>query len=222
MENISKDMVKAFVEKVEKIPNFKTVLPDEYHYKDLSLCVIDAVYSIGARYKAVQNVIMNFEEYMHSKEISIEAILNLNKTHSYKDLAKNIFKNEQLTSSRNGILKAEACLQVMRVLKKHDINNKNDFLNKMSKSIDDEICNVKGQGSGIMLKHLYMLAGDDNKVKPDRHIRKFVEQVTNKNLTDEEIQELFEKAKEVLKNRNNFMTVKLLDYNIWDYQRKTK
>ena len=66
----------------------------------------------------------------------------------------------------------------------------------------------------------YMLAGDDNKVKPDRHIRKFIGQITNKNLTDEEIQELFEKAKEILKNKNKFLTVKLLDYNIWDYQRK--
>ena len=35
-------------------------LSDEYYYKSLSLCVVDAVYSIGIRYTITQNVVMKF------------------------------------------------------------------------------------------------------------------------------------------------------------------
>jgi hypothetical protein len=35
----------------------------EYGYANLSLCVIDAVFSINTRYKAVQNVIQRYQDH---------------------------------------------------------------------------------------------------------------------------------------------------------------
>ncbi len=37
-----------------------TKLPEEFYYQSLSLCVLDAVFSIGVKYSNVQNVISNF------------------------------------------------------------------------------------------------------------------------------------------------------------------
>ena len=71
-----------------------------------------------------------------------------------------------------------------------------------------------------MLRYFIMLTGDDDTCKPDRHIRCFLEPITGKDITDLEIQELFEKAISSLRESHPHLTIRRLDNLIWNYQRK--
>ena len=78
--------------------------------------------------------------------------------------------------------------------------------------------NIKGQSSGIMLKYLYMLAGNENTVKPDRMLMRFINSV-NKDITIDDAQQIISECITLLKRDNKNVTPRLLDYLIWDYQR---
>ncbi len=62
-----------------------------------------------------------------------------------------------------------------------------------------------------------MLTGDDNKVKPDRHIINFLEEATGKTLSKIEIEELFKSCVDILRERNPNITCRSLDHAIWGY-----
>lgn len=228
-----KNVVYKFIRKCESICDFKTAeLPKEYHYSSLVFCILDAVFSIGARYTTTEKVV---ERYANKYELTRYTFEKSDTEHTIKDFITNInsendiynftveiLKNRQRTSTKNGILKAQACYDVANVFIKHGINTINDFRNLSCEQqvvLDKDILNIKGQSSGIMLKYLYMLAGSENICKPDRHIRRFVEPILGENSTDEEIQKLFIYACNEMKKDFPRITVRLLDNKIWDYQK---
>ena len=88
--------------------------------------------------------------------------------------------------------------------------------------LDKAICSTKSQSSGIMLKYLYMLAGDENMVKPDRMIRRFVKNAGFSKIEDKDIVELFRGTVSELKGSYPDLTPRALDSAIWLYQRKIK
>ena len=60
-------------------------------------------------------------------------------------LAQNIFKNRQRTSTRNGILKADAVVQFIKILKAHEIETNDDLLNYDDKDrLVNDIKGIKG------------------------------------------------------------------------------
>lgn len=130
--------------------------------------------------------------------------------------------NMQWTSSRSGILKAEACREIALVCQKHGINTLRDFNDYADKvALDKDIKSVRGQSSGIMLKYLYMLAGDENRVKPDRHIVRFIKETCAlQKLTDDDVQAIMVRAVEMLKPEYPNITVRFLDSLIWEAQRQ--
>ncbi len=69
-----------------------------------------------------------------------------------------------------------------------------------------------------MLKYLYMLAGDENTVKPDRMLMRFINSVS-KDITIDDAQQIIVKCAALLEKDNKNITPRLLDYLIWDYQR---
>lgn len=142
----------------------------------------------------------------------------------FEDAAKEGFNNRQRTSSVNGILKAEACYRVAEVFKKHNIDTLDDFNTYGHKSeLDSDILKVKGQGSGIMLKYLYMLAGNSNEVKPDRHMVNFMKRVfphlTIAAKNHAEIKKIMEETVLVLKLKYPQLTERFLDVLIWEHMR---
>ena len=136
--------------------------------------------------------------------------------------AKNVLKNRQRTSTQNGIFKADACYQIAKVMQQFGVNTLDDFRALSDcklKELSDQILNIRGQGSGIMLRYLIMLTGDDNTCKPDRHIREYLASIGEKALSDQEIQELFEGAVTELCKDYPHLTIRRLDNLIWNYQR---
>lgn len=215
---ITKEQISSFAEKCESefdLSNAK--LPMEYFYSNLVFAVLDAVFSIGARYAAVKNVVNNYSKYIiMDNEHRISDFIKVYEEHGSKKMAEEIIKNKQRTSSRNGILKIDACYEIAKILKSYDIETKKDFNIKINEELISEILQVKGQGSGIMLKYLIMLVGDDNVCKPDRHIRRYVAPFLGEKATDQDIQNLFTEAVKILKIKYPNITVRLLDNRIWN------
>ena len=208
--------------------------PNETFYKSLPICIIDAVFSIGVKYQSVEKAEKTFIEYFNlniSKKHPIvneytinDFIRDMNTFASFADAAVIGFNNRQRTSSVNGILKAEACYRVAEVFKKHNINTLEDFNKYTNKPLlDADILKVRGQSSGIMLKYLYMLAGNANEVKPDRHMVNFMKKVfphlTMSPKDHPEIKKIITETVLRLKPKYPQLTERFLDVLIWDHMR---
>ena len=214
--------------------------PNETVYKSLPLCIIDAVFSIGIKYQSVINAEKNFIEYFKldiaTKDSELLGKGEYTISKFIKDIdsfggcfaavAKDAFHDRHRTSSKNGILKAEACYLVAKVFQKHKINTLEDFRKYKNKdSLDNEIKQVKGQSSGIMLKYLYMLAGKSDEIKPDRHMINYVKSVFPGIKGEKDYPEIIKIIKEAvrqLKGKYPMLTERFLDVLIWDYMRSQK
>lgn len=205
--------------------------PNDVFYKSLPICIIDAVFSIGVNYRSVEKSIEHFikyfnlniaREYPIGQEYTIEDFINhINAFSSFQEAADKCFNNHQRTSTHKGILKAEACYLVAKVCQKRGINTLDDFRTYPNKAeLDNDICNVKGQGSGIMLKYLYMLAGDSHTIKPDRHLLNFIKKGLGVvSVSHNEAQTIIEETVKLLKPNYPKLTERFLDVIIWEYMR---
>lgn len=208
-------------------------LPDEYYYTSVPQCVIDAVFSIGVRYEGVRNTVTRFSTYLGlalkrpgAEYPDIQAQLPVEEfLRSFDELGldvyvSEVFGNRQRTSPTNGILKAEAVYRFCKVLQKYGINYLQDVKNLYgNEAFEAEIKAIPGQKSGISLVYFYMLAGDDQWVKPDRMIVRFLEKALGRKVRIDEAQALLEKTVALLKSRYPELTPRLLDYEIWNYVR---
>lgn len=64
-----------------------------------------------------------------------------------------------------------------------------------------------------------MLIGSNELVKPDRMILRFLKRCIGKEVRIEEAQLLLSNASELLKNKYENMNPRLLDHEIWKYER---
>jgi hypothetical protein len=133
-----------------------------------------------------------------------------------------VFRNRQRTSARNGILKSEAVFHFANVLRNHGLNYLQDVSPRVSDSaLDDELCKVRGQSSGISTRYFFMLAGTENLIKPDRWIGRFLKRCLNAEPNPHEAHFLISSACEMLLTRYPDLTPRLLDNVIWNYERAT-
>jgi len=63
-----------------------------------------------------------------------------------------------------------------------------------------------------------MLAGDENLIKPDRMIERFVEDCIGKKLSANDLIQLFSNVIETLKLDYPSLTLRELDHEIWKYK----
>jgi hypothetical protein len=209
-------------------------LSEEYYYKSLPLCVIDAVFSIGIRYTITRNVVKNFCTEMKierlrkygsiypsiENQFSIESLLNLYNQFSIDEITDSFFHSRNRTSSKHGILKSEAVLHFATVLTKYEINYFQDLsLFIGNNEFENYIKEIPGQGSGISTSYFYMLAGEENFIKADRMIIRFIESCIHRITAANEASRLITDALEILKEESPTLTPRILDHEIWKYQR---
>ena len=165
-------------------------LPDEYYYASLPLCVIDAVFSIGVRYESTRRTVKHWcqsqvpawptivripSTEMRRGSHTIRQFINMLKGKSFELIAQTAFNNRQRTSTRNGILKAEAVYKFAMVLEKVGIDDFNDMVDQeRTERAKSCVIQIEGQKSWISFDYLQMLAGSDYHVKADRMLRGFV------------------------------------------------
>jgi hypothetical protein len=218
--------VAALVGACEKLPELPTAqLPAEYSYPCVPLCVLDAVFSISARYGAVKNVIRRYCEHFalrpealehHTVEDFLKAVVELE-----PDGLAAAVQNRQRTSTTSGILKADAAIRFARVLQAHGVDALADAP-KVFESVRfaSDIRTIPGQHSGISLAYFFMLAGSDEHIKPDRMVKRFLQRAIGRLPSEDETVALVRAAAVRLRSLNRTLTPRLLDHVIWKDERR--
>lgn len=203
----------------------------EYHYSCLPLCVVDAVFSIGARYTSTKNTVRRFREYLNlllpcevlpltSEQLSISDLIKKYDELGVEQMADQVYQNRQRTSTNNGILKAEAVLMFAKVLIQYGVNYLQD-VDKIIRNEDFEIeiAKIPGQRSKISTYYFYMLVGNENYIKPDRMVERFIASAIGHKLNEEESVSALQQAQRILVKDFPGLTPRTLDSIIWNYQR---
>lgn len=236
-ENIfSKNKAVQYIK--DKINLTELDLSDEFFYQSLPLCVIDSVFSIGAHYNSTRNVVIRYCNKMQQQRIrsiktyypdksqqqSINEFIEFLELHNIKYLTEEFFQNSQRTSTRNGILKAEAVYKFAKCLSDFNVNYLQDIATVLDNhDFEQNIKKIPGQRSGISLGYFFMLSGNDNYIKPDRMVIRFLnEALSRNNVSIEEAKELILSACDILENDYRELTPRILDHKIWNYQRTIK
>lgn len=218
---------------IKQIESMLEELPSEYYYTCLPLCIIDAIFSIGVTYSSTKNAVLFFakKNNIHldrrtgNSDYNIDSLLSAYNDICEKDervIAKELFNNLQRTSPVNGITKAEAVKRCAVILKNYNIQTIYDFQNKLTSEIEDEIKAIPGQHSGVSLTYLKMLCGDDDLIKPDRHVLRFLN--LDYDNQDDRIyaQKIVEEIVSNLKTKYPHISARKVDYMIWNYMSNFK
>lgn len=206
----------------------------EYGYASLPLCVIDAVFSINARYASVQNVVARYCRYTgtvdwlpdagfpppRDAQQSIPWFLQLADSLGTEGLADEVLENRQRTSPRSGILKAEAAVRFARALERFGIH----YLQGVAKGVnltsaEEEVRRIPGQGSGLSWQYFLMLAGNEELIKPDRMVLAFLGDALRRPVDVREAQRLLSAVCPLLTHQSPGLKPRTLDHLIWRYQR---
>lgn len=199
-----------------------------YGYKSLSVCIIDCVYSLRARYyETTIPVVDRYAEYfMEGNKYSsgdtvsmlIEHIDGVGGTAKFADL----LKNHQKIGGKIQIPKAEVCYQLAKYLKYLHIDTIEEFQEFESPELLEIVIRaVKGMGNAGV-NYLFMLTGDSNRCKPDVHLHHCITDACGCDVSDEECQILLTDAVKMLNSKYPNMTVRDLDGVIWNKYRDMK
>jgi len=211
------------------LPLQDAALGDEHEYASLPLCVIDAVFSIGVKYASTKRVpprwaaaqTPQWPVYRRASivEHSISDFLEAADQFTCDELATNIFKNSQRTSSTNGILKAQAVRQFAAALRKAGIERFADLDDETKLELAEAfVKDVKGQSSGISFDYFRILVGHET-VKADRMVCRFVARAAGLEHVAPTVARLAViDATAILKHEFTNLNTRLLDYVIWNYE----
>jgi hypothetical protein len=210
--------------------------PRTKRWTHLPLCVLDAVYSIGARYEATARTVhayANLAELPHVLESATAVAAGAFATteQPVSRLQSDIervgshgfaiqVRNRQRTSPRGGVLKAEAARQYAVVLGEHGVERLTDVTRLMTDpdhlaEVESALAAVPGHGQhGVRVSYLWMLAGDDQHVKPDRMIAGWLTGVLGRAVAVREAIEFVTAAAD-----NIGVSPWELDHAIWNAQR---
>lgn len=228
--NIIENIV-SYVKKNIDLRNPK--LGTEYYYNSLPLCVIDAIYSIGVRYASTQNTVERFCSYFdlqknrhnglppESGQISTTELINIYNKYHYQKMANDVYENKQRTSPVNGILKSQAVLLYSKILHKYGVEYFQDISKiENNKEFEKEVFAIPGQKSGISTKYFFMLAGNEDFIKPDRMIIRFITDATGvKAPKPSDCQAILLEVCNILSKEHDELTPRVLDHLIWNFQR---
>lgn len=206
-------------------------LPKEFFYASLPLCVIDAVFSIGVTYSSTRNTVVRFSERQgwalgpvedrHRGEKTVGDFLACYAGLSPDEAADQLFSNRQRTSSRSGILKAEAVQRFAVALQEAGIEDFADLTDERLTAAEAAIRQIPGQKSGISFDYFRMLAGDDNLIKPDRMVQRFIARAIGEGtekVGPDRARELLQGAVAELNARGAAWSPRGLDHEVWAHQ----
>jgi hypothetical protein len=211
------------------------IKPRMRRWAHLPLCVIDAVFSIGARYGGTARTVRDHSAWCGLRHVLEDAdavtagkfaateqsageLLERIDAVGVKGFADAV-RNRQRTSTRSGVLKAEAVRQYAAALSEHGVQRLGDVTDLLTSpgplaSLERDLARVPGHGSGVRVSYLWMLAGDDHHVKPDRMVCRWLESVLGRPITVAEAKDLVIAAAGL-----RGVTPWEFDHAIWDYQR---
>lgn len=213
-------LTKQFIDYCEQ--NFNLEDSAQYNYQSLSVCIIDCVYSLRAKYYRVTVPIvdryaalyLNGNKYNPGDTVS-SLIQHIDEKGGPQKFADDVLKNHQKLGGKNKIPKEYICYQLARYLNYLHIDTIEDFQNFESPELLEIVIRaVKGIGDAGT-NYLFMLAGDPNRCKPDVHIHRCIKDACGRDVSNEECQILFSEAVKRLNEKYPNLTVRNLDGIIW-------
>ncbi|MER7433574.1 hypothetical protein [Pseudonocardia alni] len=209
------------------------IVPRTQRWAHVSLCVLDAVFSISARYSTTAATCRRY-----ATAAQIPALVDANSSAYWEQplsefvqsvrhagveaFAHDTLENLQRTSTRSGILKAEAALQYAEALVDSSVERYADI----PALFDDEprlaeltsrLRQVPGNGdSDVRLGYLWMLLGDDDTIKPDRMVLRWLSSVgvLARRVSPAQARSVLTEAAQIMG-----CTAWSLDHAIWQAQR---
>lgn len=205
----------------------------EFRYASLPLCVLDAIFSINARWESVSAAVGRYAAHyglpltyppglMPSPEeqATVDDLIGHIESVGPDRFATEVMRNRTRTSTRGGILKAEAALHFAEVLKAHGVHVIQDMSQRLSDpGLEADLKNIHGQGSGVAVRYFLMLAGAHNLIKPDRMIIAYLSRTLGKRVDADRAQAVLGAAAEALKSEYPAITPQIIDAAIWTYER---
>jgi hypothetical protein len=217
------------------LPDFESARRgDDFWYASVPLCVLDAVFSINARYEGVRAVVLRYCENFGApmerardvlptpeEQTTVSQLVEQISTVGADRFADEVVHNRARTSTVNGILKVEACLQFAEVLRQHKVEVLQDLVGRdADQELVTDLEGVKGQSSGVAVRYFFMLAGAEHLVKPDRMILRFLSRLLGRAVVDgNDAQALLSAVAVELQREYPEVTAQSLDYAIWSRER---
>ena len=193
----------------------------DYGYQSLSVCLLDCVYSLRARYYDVTvplvqryaNMFMNGNP--HASGDTISMLLRRMDDIGHYDFAGKVLINHQKLGGKKHIPKEEVCYQLARYLRDLHIETIEDFRHFESQEILEIVIRAVNGLGDAGVNYLFMLAGDPNRCKPDVHIHHCIRDACGHDISNEDCQTLFTDAVKKLRTQHPNLTVRGLDGIIW-------
>ena len=217
---------KQFIDYCER--NFNLEDSSEYDYQSLSVCILDCVYSLRAKYYSVTVPVvdryaalyLNGDRNSPGDTVSM-LIQRIEERGGAEKFADEVLKNHQKLGGKHKIPKEDICYQLALYLRYLHIDSLEDFRNFESPELLEIVIRaVRGIGDAGA-NYLFMLAGDPNRCKPDVHIHQCIIDSCGCDVSNEACQILFSEAVSLLKAKYPNLTVRSLDGIIWrKYQSK--
>ena len=162
--------------------------PRERRWVSVSLCITDAVWSIGADYdKVVVPVVRILAQNMGVEQPTVPARepigadpLPLTRLIELTVDELTGLTNRQRTSTRHGILKSDAVLRHARVFIEHGVVTLADAVELFTDTarltaVDTALRSIPGEGAhGVRRNYLWRLVGNDDLIKPDRMVLRWL------------------------------------------------
>lgn len=227
----SVSIVAEYARKV--LPLHAAELSEGHRYQSLPLCVLDAVFSIGVKYDSTRRVVIRYCDYTSQPRIrpsltllpqkqqeSITTFCTRPEQADVERMAERVYKNRQRTSTRGGILKAEAVLRFAQALRSFGVEYLQDVPRVAENpAFESAVGSIPGQKSGISLQYFWMLAGSEEFVKPDRMVLRFLKSALGRSVDIDEAVRLLREASNQINTDFPDMNPRLLDHEVWKYQR---
>ncbi|RZT84649.1 hypothetical protein EV383_1500 [Pseudonocardia sediminis] len=212
-----------------------TIRPRDGRWAHLSLCVLDAVFSMGARYTTTVNTCRRYADsakMVPLQDSTSPVVIGTDAEQSLRSFvaemdavgtdtfAETVLKNRQRTSPRGGIRKAQAALEYAGALVDAGVERYADLPalfadNTRLAALEGRLRDVPGNGSGdVRLGYLWMLLGDDHTIKPDRMVLRWLERVLGRTVGTGEARTLLTDAAVEIGR-----TPWELDHAVWNAER---
>lgn len=198
-------------------------------YHSIPLCVVDALFSINSNSHSTFNTVQRLAISLGLPlkraestvpEYTISDLLALYEQMGVERMVDELYRNRQRTSVTNGILKAEAVQRVCEVLQGFGVENwatiEPVFRNP---AIESAIREIPGQKSGISFRAFCLLLGNDDYIKPDRMLVRFVHTAMGREPSISLCEAMIRAACHVLRADFPHLTPASFDARIWRYQR---
>lgn len=203
---------------------------EEFMYGHVSQCILAAVYSIGARAESERNVVRRYTQWAdlapalrpsrtEHLPVAQQEPVDWFKAHIEREgmetFTTTILQNSQLTSTINGMPKAQAVYLFARTCLAFNVYYMQDALAMTHvDAFERRIRQIQGQGSGVSYDYFCMLVGDEDRVKADRHVVNFLTQAVGRPLSREDVLTLLTEVASHL-----HLTPRQVDYTIWEWGR---